>query len=148
MVGTPPPAATAHAHVPVLRGTVVAVDGRTGDVLVRHAPFDGMPAMTMTFRVVSGAPALHAGDSVRATVNERASPWTLTRVRVDRAPREGAPRAFIPVLREGDAVPAVALIDQTGRRFSFATARGSTTIVSFIYTRCRDARMCPLVAAK
>ena len=38
------------------------------------------------------------------------------------------------MLREGDAVPAVALIDQTGRRFSFAAARGSTTIVSVTLT--------------
>ena len=58
------------------------------------------------------------------------------------------PRPFVPVLREGDAVPSTALLDQRGRRFSFATTNGRTTIVSFIYTRCPDAQMCPLVAAK
>ncbi|HEV2737593.1 MAG TPA: SCO family protein [Candidatus Elarobacter sp.] len=58
------------------------------------------------------------------------------------------PRPFVPVLREGDAVPSTALLDQRGRRFSFASTNGRTTIVSFIYTRCRDAQMCPLVAAK
>jgi len=58
------------------------------------------------------------------------------------------PRPFVPVLREGDAVPSTALLDQRGRRFSFANTNGRTTIVSFIYTRCRDAQMCPLVAAK
>jgi protein SCO1/2 len=148
VVATPPPAIVGHAQVSVLRGVVVAFEGRTGYVLVRHGPFEGMPAMTMTFRVVSGGQALRAGDSVSATVNERTDPWTLTHVRVERALREAAPRAFIPVLHEGDAVPAVALVDQDGRRFSFAATRGSTTIVSFVYTRCRDARMCPLVAAK
>jgi protein SCO1/2 len=147
-VVTPPPAVVAHAQLPALRGAVVAIDGRTGYVLVRHAPFDGMPAMTMTFRVARGSPALHAGDSVRAMVNERTQPWTLRDVRTNRAPRESAMRAFIPVLHEGDAVPAVALVDQDGRRFSLQATAGSTTIVSFIYTRCRDARMCPLVAAK
>jgi protein SCO1/2 len=45
-------------------------------------------------------------------------------------------------------VPSTALVDQRGRRFSFANTDGRTTIVSFIYTRCRDAQMCPLVAAK
>ncbi len=60
------------------------------------------------------------------------------------APRQ---RPFVPVLREGDAVPATALVDQRGRPFSLATT-GRTTIVSFVYTRCGDARMCPLVAAK
>ncbi|MEA2719867.1 MAG: hypothetical protein QOJ39_1731 [Candidatus Eremiobacteraeota bacterium] len=62
-----------------------------------------------------------------------------------RSPR---PRPFVPVLHEGDAVPAFALRDQRGRPFSFAATGGRTTIVSFVYTRCRDARMCPLVAAK
>lgn len=59
-----------------------------------------------------------------------------------------APRPFVPVLHEGDAVPDAALIDQAGRRFSFGSTQGRITIVSFIYTRCRDARMCPLVSAK
>ena len=58
------------------------------------------------------------------------------------------PRPFVPVLREGDNVPSRELRDQRGRPFSFANTNGRTTIVSFIYTRCRDAQMCPLVAAK
>jgi protein SCO1/2 len=58
------------------------------------------------------------------------------------------PRPFVPVLREGDAIPSTALLDQRGRRFSFANTNGRTTVVSFMYTRCRDAQMCPLVAAK
>lgn len=59
-----------------------------------------------------------------------------------------APRAFVPVLHAGDAVPAVTLVDQAGRPFLLPAPGGVTTIVSFVYTRCRDARMCPLVAAK
>ena len=39
------------------------------------------------------------------------------------------------------------LRDQRGRATAI-TGDGRTTVVSFIYTRCRDARMCPLVAAK
>jgi len=57
-------------------------------------------------------------------------------------------RPFVPVLREGDAVPAAGLTDQRGGRFDFATTGGRATVVSFIYTRCRDGSMCPLVAAK
>ena len=56
--------------------------------------------------------------------------------------------AFVPALREGDAVPALPLVDQSGRPFSFGDLRGNVVIVSFIYTRCGDARMCPLVSAK
>ena len=93
MVASPPPAVVAPAQVQVLRGMVVAVDGRTGYVLVRHAPFGGMPSMTMTFRLAPGAPALHDGDSVSAAVNKRTEPWTLADVRLGPARRESAPLA-------------------------------------------------------
>lgn len=64
------------------------------------------------------------------------------------APHAAAQRAYVPVLRAGDAVPDVALVDQRGRPFSLQATHGSATIVSFLYTRCRDGTMCPLVAAK
>ena len=53
----------------------------------------------------------------------------------------------MPVLQQGDILPALPLRDQRGLRTAL-TGDGRTTIVSFVYTRCRDARMCPLVAAK
>jgi protein SCO1/2 len=66
------------------------------------------------------------------------------------APRAfvAAPRAYVPVLHEGDAVPDVPLVDQRGHAFSFQRTDGRVTVLSFIYTRCADARMCPLVSAK
>ena len=137
-----------HARFPTLHGTVVGVDARTGTVLVRHAAFAGMPAMTMSFRLAAGAPEPQPGDAVSATVNVRTQPWTLGDLRLRHIPAAPAVRAFVPVLREGDAVSAVALLDQRGRRFSLPAPGGVTTIVSFLYTRCRDATMCPLVAAK
>jgi len=62
--------------------------------------------------------------------------------------REPKQRPFVAVFREGDAVPDVALVDERGQPFSFARPNGRITIVSFIYTRCGDAAMCPLVSAK
>jgi len=56
-------------------------------------------------------------------------------------------RPYVPLLRLGDAVPAVALVDERGRPFDLAATR-RTTVLSFLYTRCSDERMCPLVAAK
>lgn len=55
---------------------------------------------------------------------------------------------FVPMLHEGDTVPALPLVDQSGHAFSLQSLRGNAVVVSFIYTRCGDARMCPLVAAK
>ena len=45
-------------------------------------------------------------------------------------------------------MPEAALIDEHGRPFSFKRSDGRATVLSFVYTRCRDARMCPLVSAK
>jgi protein SCO1/2 len=132
-----------------LRGTLIAIDRRTGIALVRHAAFGGMPAMTMEFRLATGTPRLEPGDAVSARVDERTAPWTLFAVRTPAAPPRRPPvRAYVPPLRAGDAVPRVSLANQRGRRFTLASEAGTTTILSFIYTRCRDARMCPLVAAK
>jgi protein SCO1/2 len=61
------------------------------------------------------------------------------------APR---PRPFVPILREGDVVPDLALRDELGRSFSFGVTDGRITIVSFIYTTCGDPRMCPLISSK
>lgn len=56
--------------------------------------------------------------------------------------------AFVPLLQPGDTVPAVPLIDQTGKAFSLGDLRGNAVVLSFIYTRCADPRMCPLVSSK
>lgn len=58
------------------------------------------------------------------------------------------PRPFVPVLREGDAVPDLPLRDQLRQTFSFGATAGRITIVSFIYATCGDPKLCPLIAAK
>jgi len=55
---------------------------------------------------------------------------------------------FIPLLQPGDAIPPIPLVTSEGRAFSLAQLHGKAIAVSFIYTRCGDARMCPLVSAK
>jgi cytochrome oxidase Cu insertion factor (SCO1/SenC/PrrC family) len=56
--------------------------------------------------------------------------------------------AFVPLLQPGDTVPPVPLIDQSGHAFSLARLRGNAVVLTFIYTRCADAHMCPLVSLK
>jgi protein SCO1/2 len=69
----------------------------------------------------------------QATPSERSAPAT---------------ERFVPLSEPGDAIPAIPLRAQDGRAFDFANLRGSAVAVAFIYTRCRDARICPLVSAK
>lgn len=55
---------------------------------------------------------------------------------------------FVPLLQTGDTVPPVPLVDQRGAAFSVAALRGNAVILSFVYTRCADPAMCPLVSSK
>lgn len=48
----------------------------------------------------------------------------------------------------GQRIPADSFVDQSGKAFSLATLRGAPVVLAFIYTRCRDARECPLISAK
>jgi protein SCO1/2 len=64
------------------------------------------------------------------------------------ATASAAAQRFIPLLTPGDAIPPIELRAQDGRPFRLADLRGNAVAVSFIYTRCRDARACALVAAK
>lgn len=60
-----------------------------------------------------------------------------------------APNPFeenVAPLEIGDRMPALAFVNQNGRAFTFASQRGETTLIGFIYTRCRDA--CPIITEK
>ncbi len=86
----------------------------------------------MVIRLVALLAAIVA-STVQATASERSGPPT---------------ERFVPVMQPGDAIPAIPLRAQDGRLFALANLRGSAIAVAFIYTRCRDARICPLVSAK
>ena len=55
---------------------------------------------------------------------------------------------FVPPLQTGDALPITALHDQRGRPFVLGGTAAGATVVTFFYTRCRDANECPLTSAK
>jgi protein SCO1/2 len=126
---------------------IVLMTPSAGVAVIHHAPFDGMPAMTMTFRVPARA-RLNPGDRIAADVDRSSEPWSLARIETQ-AEQSPAPPPPAPVLaRIGDVVPDAAFVDQRGRSTTLRALRGAPLAVSFIYTRCRDAKMCPLVSGK
>jgi protein SCO1/2 len=136
-----------------LHGVVLAVTPKTGQVIVRHDAFGSMPAMTMTFRIVprERAAQLQPGSQIDADVDTKTDPWTLTHVEsigTKALTDSGSIIRHVTPLRIGDLVPETPFIDQTGRPFRFSQLRGEDVVLSFIYTRCQDARMCPLISAK
>ncbi len=133
-----------------LHGIVLTVLAGKQQAVVRHEAYGGMPAMTMLFALTGrDAARLREGDRIEATVAERGDVESLSNVRViakSVTPRPDTLRS-VDLLKTGDALPTIPLIDQNGRPFTFADFRGKTIVLSFIYTRCRDARMCPLISA-
>jgi protein SCO1/2 len=136
-----------------LHGVVLAVTPKTGEVVVRHDAFGSMPAMTMPFRIVprERAAQLQAGATIDADVDTSTEPWTLSHVTSTSGQtltENGSPFRRVKPVRVGDVVPDTAFLDQRGRPFRFSQLRGQSVVLAFIYTRCQDARMCPLISAK
>jgi protein SCO1/2 len=53
--------------------------------------------------------------------------------------------AGFELLKPGDAVPDARFVDQNGRTRAFSSFRGSTVVLTFIYTRCPMPTFCPLM---
>jgi protein SCO1/2 len=146
------PGAVVAAQPMHLHGVVLSLTPQRGTVIVRHDAFGGMPAMTMAFRILpqSRARELQPGAIIEGNVDTSTEPWTLSHVKSTAAQAVTADpglRRVVP-LHVGDIVPDTAFIDQRGRPFRFSQLRGQDVLLAFIYTRCQDARMCPLISAK
>ena len=136
----------AHVH-----GVVLAVTPGDGQAIVRHDAFAGMPSMSMPFTIVprSRAGELQPGNVIDATVDTTTDPWSLRDVTIATTEIVTAPAARrVQPLRLGDDVPDTAFLDQTGRPFRFSQLHGSDVVLAFVYTRCQDPNMCPLISAK
>ncbi len=152
----------AAAHEVSLRGLVLAVLPKSDEIVVRHDALMGRPAGISTFRVMpaSRLARLRIGTTIQGTADADTAPWTLESLRVVGASQAltGAPPAApsgVPdVLRSahrvavGDFAPAMDFLDQRGRAFSLGTLRGEMVVMAFVYSRCRDARECPLISSK
>lgn len=120
---------------------------------MRHDAFGSMPAMTMPFRIVPTARAaqLRPGATIDADVDTKTEPWTLSHVDSSSGQpltTDTTPFRRVTPVKVGDVVPDTAFVDQRGRPFRFSELRGQTAVLAFVYTRCQDARMCPLISAK
>lgn len=122
-----------------------------GEAIVSRDPEPREPGVTAAYRIDPAMLAkLHAGDRIAATEDESGSPTALRDVLVEAARAATAVSAErdVPQLNIGDRVPDATLTDQDGKPFTLARYRGRDLVLGFIYTRCRDARECPLTSAK
>jgi protein SCO1/2 len=134
-----------------LHGLVLQVDAAHATGVVRHDAVGAMPGMTMTFKFTSpdAASRIHAGESIDAQLDMTTEPWTLRDVHeaVAVVQPSGAFTRQVAPLRLGDELPLTHFIDQRGKPFDLTALRGQVVVLSFVYTRCQDPRMCPLISA-
>jgi protein SCO1/2 len=149
--GDAPPPDPAPVRYPVT-GQVMAVSPESLELTLKHEDIVGfMPGMTMAFPVADAAQleGRVPGDLVSGTLEVSKGLARIVELR-----RTGS--APLPsntnevalaegLLEVGDAVPDVALIDQSDRRRALAEWKGTTTLVSFAYTTCPIQSFCPLM---
>lgn len=132
-----------------LHGIVLSVTPQTGEAVVRHDPFGGMPSMAMDFRIRprERAKELLPGNEIDATVDTSRDEWSLSDIRIVTSQAvTPLSREHVAVLRIGDTVPDQAFVDQAGRPFRFSQLLGQDVVLAFVYTRCQDTQMCPLIS--
>lgn len=136
-----------------VRGQILGVDAERAEVLVDHEDIPGfMPAMTMPYKVndVGLLEGKQPGDLITATlvveeVDAYLSAITTTGHAPIANPGAGPAITDADLLKEGDAVPDHALIDQTGVARPLSSLRGHRLALTFIYTRCPLPDFCPLM---
>jgi protein SCO1/2 len=148
----------ASAHEADVRGLVLGT-AAPDHVILRHGALLGMPAGISTFRILPARElaALRPGTTIEGLVDADSAPPTLANItslgseRVTGAEdATSAPKLFRTVhhMSIGEFAPSPPFLDQLGRRFTLKDLAGGPLVMAFVYTRCRDARECPLISAK
>jgi protein SCO1/2 len=142
-------------HEYTMQGQILSVAPDHMEANVKHEEIKGfMPAMTMPYRVrdAKELEPLKPGDLITSTLVVVSNGAYLKDVKkVGEAPLEAPPGAApgassgFELLQPGEAVPNVTFVDQDGRPREVASFRGSTLVVTFIYTRCPMPTFCPLM---
>jgi protein SCO1/2 len=139
-----------------LHGQVLSLDPAHELVTLKHDDIKGfMPAMTMPYNVkdVKILDGIAPGDIVDATLVVFSNGAHLTAMtKVGTAPLEAPAPTPMPhassgfeLLKPGEAVPDAGFLDQDGKRRRFSDFKGSTLVLTFIYTKCPLPTFCPLM---
>jgi protein SCO1/2 len=138
-----------------LQGQVLAVAPDRHQATINHEEVKGlMAAMTMPYSVhdPKQLEGIAPGDLINAKLVVLPSDAYLSDVKkVGQAPLPQAPveapaaSSGFELLKPGEAVPGGTFVDQDGRRRSFSSFKGSTVLITFIYTRCPMPTFCPLM---
>ncbi len=142
-----------------LRGQVQSITPDRQEAMVKHGEIKGlMPAMTMPYRfkTKSELDALKPGDLIDGRLVIVSNDAFLSDVRkTGEAPLEKTPAETLvtsstldkakSLLQPGETVPDGEFVSQSGRKETMQSFRGSTVVLTFIYTRCPLPTFCPMM---
>jgi protein SCO1/2 len=137
-----------------LQGQILSVSADHKEANIKHEEIVGfMSAMTMPYHVRDAKEfePLAPGDLINATLVVAENDAYLTHVKkVGDAPLERpagttAMPNGVELLKSGQPVPNVALVDQEGKAFGLDAFRGSAIVLTFSYTTCPLPTFCPLM---
>ena len=137
-----------------LHGQVIQSDVSQKTIVVKHGDIPGfMPGMTMQYKVkqISDVDGLRPGDVMDAKVSvlRDGSDFWLSGVRItDRGGNTGGSSTSVQMLKPGEHVPDLELIDQDGKPFHLSDFKGKAVLMTFIYTRCPLPEFCPRLASQ
>jgi protein SCO1/2 len=142
-----------------LHGQVQSITPDRQEAMVKHGEIKGlMPAMTMPyhFKAKADLDALKPGDVIDGTLVIETNDAFLTDVKkTGEAPIEKPPAETLvtgstldkakQLLQPGQTIPDGDFVDQNGRKVSMKSFRGSTVVLTFIYTRGPLPNFCPMM---
>jgi protein SCO1/2 len=136
-----------------LKGQILSIKPEEQEVLVKHEDIPGfMPAMTMPYKVKSGAllEGKQPGDLITATLEVGELEANLTAITKTGSapisdPAAGPAISAADFVDPGEAVPDRPLVDQDNAARPISSLRGHRVALTFIYTRCPLPDFCPLM---
>lgn len=139
----------AEAAYPI-HGIVLGAAGPHAIVARTRGVTGQRPAGVATFAVDGAAAALTSGTEIDALVDgTRGRLPHLRDVVPAQAFVAGLPsEQRVRVMKAGDPMPDASFVDQNGRVVRLSDWHGKTTVISFVYTRCPLAKVCPAISGK
>jgi protein SCO1 len=133
-----------------LKGKVVNVDKSQSILEVDHEAIPGfMGAMSMPYQVKDAhlLDDLAPGDEITAVVVVSGGGVWLENIFILKKGTGASahPGGKFHAPEEGDEVPGIELVNQSGKHVNLNSYRGKSVLLTFLYTRCPMPDFCPLM---
>ena len=132
-----------------MHGVVLAPAGAHGAIIRNDAVTNMVPEQTRQYQL-SPSIALRSGVGIDGIVDRSTTPWTLREATIAAPFSPGMPdQGREEPVDVGKKLPSATLVDQDGALVQLHRAfAGKVVMLSFVFTRCPDATLCPAISGK